>query len=328
MSKILVECSKCGMHNPQQYVQCISCGHTIASDARRIMVEETSQTGHVKQKNSFFRKLIYFFILVSVILFGFYICFLKQVKYNSQLENKMAAPFLKAEYVDISLLKEGSLVDNNYIYFKVYLGILIFIGVVLSVFSMFAYYRKLHSSQSYFKKLAITDELTGLHTHRFLMLALKKEFKKAKRSGKPLAFAITDIDKFKVFNDTYGHEVGNVVLKMFAQVMKDTFRESSLMRGGDILARYGGEEFCVVFPFTSTKGAYAACDRFRSVLERTTVPNLSNVNVTVSIGISAIPEMDNISSVEEMIERADKALYHSKENGRNQVTIYKKSMDS
>lgn len=326
MSKILVECSKCGMHNPQQYVQCISCGNPIASDAKRIVVEDSESKGPEKKKSFLGRRLMHLFVLAFVV-FGFYICFLKQVDYNRTLKNKMISPFIKAEYIETGLLSAGQSVDNNYIYLKVYAVSIAFIIVTILIVSLLAYYRKLHSSQSYFKTLAITDELTGLHTHRFLMLALKKEFKKAKRSGKPLAFAITDIDKFKNFNDTYGHEVGNVVLKMFAQVMKDTFRESSLMRGGDILARYGGEEFCVVFPFTSSKGAYAACDRFRSVLERTAIPNLSDVNVTVSIGISAIPEMDNIASVEEMIERADKALYYSKENGRNQVTIYKKSME-
>lgn len=326
MGKILVECSSCGMHNPQQYVQCISCGNTIPTNAKRIVVDEASTDTPDKKKRSYF-KLLLPLLIISALLFGFYMCFKKQIEYNAKLEKKTVALFVKAEYVNESLLKKGADVANQYVYFKVYGFTVGGIFLFFVLFRLIFFYKKMRVSQDYFKNLAITDELTGLYTHRFLMLTLKKEFKKAKRSGKPLSFAITDIDKFKSFNDTYGHEVGNVVLKMFAQVMRDTFRDSSLMRGGDILARYGGEEFCVVFPFTSVKGAYAACERFREVLSRTVVPNLTNVNVTVSIGIAAIPDMKNISSVEELIKKADKALYHAKENGRNKVSIYDLSME-
>lgn len=326
MSKILVECPSCGSHNPQQYVQCISCGNTIPKNSKRIVVEETEEAQADKKNNMFFKVLVTFCVFVGLI-FGFYFCFMQQVKYNLKLENKAVSLFIQEDYVNKGLLNIGKEVDNDYFYLRFY-GILIgsfFMAFVF--FRMILFYKDLRSSQSYFKNLAITDELTSLYTHRYLMLTLKKEFKKAKRSGKPLSFAITDIDHFKSFNDTYGHEVGNVVLKMFAQVMRDTFRESSLMRGGDVLARYGGEEFCVVFPFTSTKGATAACERFRKVLSRTAVPNLADVNVTVSIGIVSIPATDNINSVEEMIEKADKALYYSKENGRNQVSVYSPSME-
>ena len=189
------------------------------------------------------------------------------------------------------------------------------ITLIFSITSIYKYIM-LKIENIYFRKLAITDGLTGLYIHRYLMIRLNDEFERALRYNHTLSFIITDIDHFKSFNDTYGHEIGNEVLKMFARVMQENFRKA------DILARYGGEEFCVVLPLIDAKGAFDSAERFRKTLEKTPIPNLPGVKVTVSIGITSVPEMKNITSVEELIKFADKALYESKEGGRNRSTIY------
>lgn len=178
-------------------------------------------------------------------------------------------------------------------------------------------YIMLKLEKIYFEKLSITDGLTGLYIHRYFRLRLNDEFERALRHNHPFSFLIMDIDHFKSFNDTYGHEIGNEVLKMFAQVMRQNFRKV------DFLARYGGEEFCAILPLIGSEGAFESAERFRKTLANTPVPRLKEVKVTVSMGISSVPEMEGIKVIDDVIKCADKALYISKENGRNQTTIYK-----
>lgn len=197
-----------------------------------------------------------------------------------------------------------------------FLGASTFIVIFMSIYR----YIMLKLEKHYFEKLAITDGLTGLYIHRYLMLRLKEEFERSARSGQPFSFLITDIDHFKGFNDTYGHEIGNEVLKMFASVMTETFRKV------DFLARYGGEEFCVILPGVTSEGAFESAERFRKALEASPIPKLPDVKVTVSIGIATAIEMPEVSDPDTLIKLADEAMYYSKENGRNRCTIYKKNL--
>jgi len=166
-------------------------------------------------------------------------------------------------------------------------------------------------------KLATTDGLTGLVVHRYFQLRLDEELARARRYKRTLSLLLSDIDHFKKFNDTYGHQQGDIVLKEVAKIFKSRIRTS------DLAARYGGEEFAVIMPETDEKGALTLAERLRQAVEFHTVPGPGkSLSVTVSIGISTFNYEKNLTK-EEFIEEADKALYQAKENGRNQVKIFK-----
>lgn len=167
---------------------------------------------------------------------------------------------------------------------------------------------------------ATLDALTGLNNRRQFETRLKQEVSSAERQGKPLCAMMLDIDFFKKVNDTYGHIAGDAILKSTASVIKKALRES------DIPSRYGGEEFAILLPFTTIDEAQAVGERLRQAVEATSVDVQSekigstlNVKVTISIGVS---EYVQGYTGQELYQKADKALYHAKEGGRNQVFIY------
>lgn len=164
------------------------------------------------------------------------------------------------------------------------------------------------------KTMAITDGLTGLYVHRYLMLKLEAEFNRSIEENTQLSFLIMDIDHFKNINDTYGHEEGNVILKNIAKILQDASRRV------DIVARYGGEEFCAILPSTAEKGANIYAERIRKAIEEFNFPYKENqpVKATISIGIASL-KVANPQTAQELIAFADKALYEAKETGRNKV---------
>ena len=163
-------------------------------------------------------------------------------------------------------------------------------------------------------ELAVTDGLTGLHNRRYLDNHLKILLERATARGRPLSVCITDIDKFKAVNDTYGHDAGDEVLREFAGRIRAT------VRGADLACRYGGEEFVIVMPDTSPEVASQVAERLRSTIEDTpfTLKQAGlKLNITASLGISFnIPSGD---STDALIKRADRALYDAKNMGRNRV---------
>ncbi len=163
-------------------------------------------------------------------------------------------------------------------------------------------------------EMAITDQLTGLHNRRYMARHLDNLIASSKRSGKPLAFVIMDIDFFKSVNDTYGHDIGDEVLKEFAS------RIAANVRGIDLACRYGGEEFVVVMPDTDVNFAYTVSERLRQQIEITPIGISrapSELNITISIGIAKTEgEGDD---AEALLHRADQALYRAKRSGRNRV---------
>jgi len=169
------------------------------------------------------------------------------------------------------------------------------------------------------EKLATTDGLTGLHNHRTFQEITAREFERAKRHGRPLSMLLTDIDHFKNFNDTYGHPVGDLVLREIAGCIK------SAVRATDFPARYGGEEFAVVLPETAEQGAMAIAERIRQTVEARVIESGKNkLRVTISIGCVTYPTYG--LTQQEIIDCSDKALYASKKGGRNRVTLYNPSM--
>lgn len=163
--------------------------------------------------------------------------------------------------------------------------------------------------------LATTDGLTGLNNHRHFQEILSKELERARRYKRSLSLLLMDIDHFKSFNDTYGHPVGDLVLKEISLCIQKSIRTN------DIPARYGGEEFTVIIPETNQANAMIIAERVRSTIEKHIIMSLEKqLRVTVSIGCASYP--NQASSQQELIDFADKALYYSKGHGRNQANAY------
>ena len=162
---------------------------------------------------------------------------------------------------------------------------------------------------------AKTDPLTGLLNRRYMVLILKDVIELSSITEQPFSIALIDIDNFKRINDTYGHLVGDCVLRKLAELLKNNFRK------GDYIFRYGGEEFLVVMPSTGLKEALAAVERLRRVVEKHTfVCGCKEIRTTISIGLcSEVPK--NPKNVYEYIMCADKKLYEAKKLGRNRVVF-------
>ena len=162
--------------------------------------------------------------------------------------------------------------------------------------------------------MAITDVLTGLYNRRRFHDVLLKEFERSKRYNTPFSVILLDIDLFKSVNDTYGHMMGDMVLKEMPEIIKKSIREI------DTAARYGGEEFTVLLPNTRKEDALHVAERIRIATEKHVFPDLQDRRITVSIGISGIPDQE-IDSGDKLIQCADVALYKAKQNGRNRIEV-------
>jgi diguanylate cyclase (GGDEF)-like protein len=164
------------------------------------------------------------------------------------------------------------------------------------------------------RRLAITDELTGLHNYRFLQQRLDEEIERAKRYGKDLSLLMIDVDDFKSFNDTFGHLAGDAALAELARVMRLTVREV------DLVARYGGEEFSVVLPETDAAGAFVVAEKLREAVaahEFEEGTGGAAPHITVSLGLATYPT--HAHDKESLLRQADDALYRSKSTGKNRV---------
>ncbi|MEW6778195.1 MAG: diguanylate cyclase, partial [Bdellovibrionota bacterium] len=163
--------------------------------------------------------------------------------------------------------------------------------------------------------LATRDGLTGLLNHRSFQERLDAELRRAQRTGAPLCLALTDIDHFKKFNDTYGHPVGDAVLRHLAKLL------STGLRDIDVVARYGGEEFVLVLPETPLRKGLEVCERIRKKIERTALREQGHeLSITISMGVAAYPE--HAAAKGALIDAADKALYKAKHAGRNRALAW------
>jgi two-component system, cell cycle response regulator len=162
-------------------------------------------------------------------------------------------------------------------------------------------------------EMAVTDGLTGLHNRRYLETHLDILFARAVSRGKPLSYMITDIDRFKLINDTFGHDGGDAVLREFSNLLRRQ------VRGADLVCRYGGEEFVVVMPDTAPEIAARVAERVRAAVAEQAfdLPSGRVVPVTVSVGIASLE--GGADSIAALAKRADTALYDAKNSGRNKV---------
>lgn len=162
------------------------------------------------------------------------------------------------------------------------------------------------------ERLSITDGLTGLYNRRHFSERIGEEFSKAFRYNTPLSILIMDVDHFKRVNDTYGHQVGDIVLIAVAQVLRQSVRET------DLIGRYGGEEFVVLLPHTDMEQAGAVAEKIRKAISEMPVAEMDRKAVTISIGVAGLGGVA-ADNVEDLIRHADGALYRAKEEGRNRV---------
>lgn len=165
------------------------------------------------------------------------------------------------------------------------------------------------------EELAATDALTGLFNRRSFEEAFAREIARVERGEKSVALLLLDIDHFKGLNDTYGHTMGNLVLRQVADVLR------AALRRGDILARFGGEEFVILLPSSTARGASGFAERVRKAVATASLhPGGGRKKVTVSVGWALFPE--DADSGETLIVCADRALYAAKEMGRNKVVAF------
>jgi diguanylate cyclase (GGDEF)-like protein/PAS domain S-box-containing protein len=169
------------------------------------------------------------------------------------------------------------------------------------------------------REQAMRDPLTQLHNRHYLNETIHREMLRIQREKLPLSVIILDVDYFKRINDTHGHAAGDKVLIGLAGLI------SNHMRGSDIICRYGGEEFIAVLPGATLRDAEKRAEELRTLCQNTVFRhNRKKLKITVSLGLAAYPEHGN--TVEEVIIKADKALYQSKHNGRNQISTYNKNI--
>jgi diguanylate cyclase (GGDEF)-like protein len=168
---------------------------------------------------------------------------------------------------------------------------------------------------------ATTDMLTGLHNRRFFQDQSAREIELSKRHHRSMSVIMLDVDHFKKFNDTYGHAVGDEVLKVVGRVLPQ------MVRASDIPCRFGGEEFVVLCPDTDAPGAARVAERIREAIGKVELLDLEGRpvrQITASLGVSSLLPTDE--RVAEVLERADTALYACKAGGRNQVQVWREGM--
>ena len=174
---------------------------------------------------------------------------------------------------------------------------------------------RFHRLQERLARAAVTDGLTGLWNHSQFRELLEREFTRSRRYGGPLAVLMLDLDHFKAINDTYGHEVGNQVLMLTARHLERTVRDT------DLVARYGGEEFAVICPESGSVDARGMAERLcRTFPEHVRLAEYPDLIVRVSIGVAST-DSASVGSVADLVNLSDRALYQSKRDGRNRVTI-------
>ena len=181
------------------------------------------------------------------------------------------------------------------------------------------FYGKLRQSENRLQQLSYIDGLTGIANYRYFQENFDREWGHGTRVAEQISLIMCDIDFFKAYNDTYGHQKGDKCLQLIAHALSET-----LKRPRDIVARYGGEEFVVILPDTSLNGASSVAEAMRVKVESLKiVHNKSKAGkvVTISLGVATIiPSKDSQGSA--LISAADKALYQAKKEGRNRVKLF------
>jgi len=161
--------------------------------------------------------------------------------------------------------------------------------------------------------LSVTDDLTQLYNSRYMSQVLRRETKRASRSGRPLSLLFIDLDGFKSINDTYGHLYGSRALVEAGALIKQCARET------DVVARFGGDEFALILPDTGSEGAASVGERIRDRVNAHKFLQGLDIHLTVSVGVATLPDV--AASADSLVQAADEAMYHVKERGKNGIYI-------
>jgi diguanylate cyclase (GGDEF)-like protein len=207
--------------------------------------------------------------------------------------------------------------------------------VAFNVILLFAYFISAYLSKNLSKnedriqdllqktqELSVTDGLTNLYNQTHFFLLFRLQLKKSQRYHTCFSIVIFDVDNFKNYNDNNGHLKGSEVLKQIGGIMRRCFRSS------DVLAKYGGDEFVIILPKSDKVGAFLAADRLREEVEKEPFEGREQQplgKITLSLGISSYPEHG--STIEDLLDRADKALYYAKASGRNKTILYSQDLE-
>jgi len=186
----------------------------------------------------------------------------------------------------------------------------------MSAFTVALLKKRDNTSLKNLEWLSAIDCLTEAYNHRYFYHRLAEEISRAERNKGEIALAFIDIDNFKVCNDQNGHIMGDMILKKTAKFLKD------MTRSHDIVCRYGGDEFVIIFPDIDATGATSIVSRLTKYFPRHVMPgNINNLNkLTLSVGVSSYPDI--ATDIQDLIQKADRALYFVKNNGKNHVRIY------
>ena len=182
---------------------------------------------------------------------------------------------------------------------------------VMAQFTLRQQAQEMQQLNEQLERLSIRDELTGVSNRRAFNIALRREMARAFRYGAPLSLVMLDVDKFKSYNDTFGHQAGDEVLRMVGAILPKHLEEMA------VAARYGGEEFALILPDTTQEAAGDIAERVRQLLQHASWPKRA---VTASFGVATTS--GELQTEAALIEAADAALYASKEAGRNRVTAF------
>lgn len=232
--------------------------------------------------------------------------------------DKLADAIIEKERLSIKMINDHAARVNKTLLHLVYLmsatGMCLLILAALSAFALHRSFERARDYRMQLQKCADTDELTGLANRCHLLAVLERSIVTARETQSPLSFALLDIDNFKRVNDTYGHTTGDRALRHVAQAA------SSVIRGNDLVGRLGGEEFGIILPFATVDNAYTICERLRNRLLHEGLPigDDQTLWTTISAGVTSLQDDDDAAS---LIERADKALYAAKSDGRDRVRL-------
>jgi len=194
---------------------------------------------------------------------------------------------------------------------RILLGLIVFIFSIGSMFCVRFYAQSIRKDNTSLTRMASTDPLTGLENRRFFNHTSRADFNSMKSEKKNLSILMIDLDHFKFINDQYGHDAGDKVLQKVAQTLKDSFRSA------DKICRYGGEEFLVLLKGTGTQDSLRIAEEVRQKIASLEFQDYRELKITTSIGVAHLTEEDE--ELQQIILRADKALYYAKNDGRNRV---------
>ncbi len=252
--------------------------------------------------------MVYTILLVTVLSAILFILFNRIVKDIYMLRH-MAYKFKELDFSDIQKLSDHLRKEktrDEMFYLKR--------SILTMAQELESLINQLQGEKEKLEEIAYTDPLTGLYNRRFFFEEAKKLYELAKRHNEPFSIIMMDVDNFKRVNDEYGHDVGDMVLKKLAEVIKNSVRAS------DIAARFGGEEFIIALPKTDEEGAVLVAERIRQEFKKSkVVVDSLEVRTTVSVGVSTYR---GDQTLDQLIKEADEALYRAKKTGKDKVVTY------